>query len=139
MAYGLTNMDINQLIFWGMFGLTVELFFTAITELITKKNLNLMGHSSIWMFPIYAFGLSYGFDFIKLIIPNDFLRYFSYPFWIWAVEIIIGYPTSKLGVRIWDYRYLPQKKHWKGIISYVHFPVWILFGILVEMVKNLLN
>ena len=122
-----------------MFGLTVELFFTAITELITKKNLNLMGHSSIWMFPIYAFGLSYGFDLIKLIIPNDFLRYFSYPFWIWAVEIIIGYPTSKLGVRIWDYRYLPHKKHWKGIISYVHFPVWILFGILVEMVNNLVN
>jgi len=47
MACGLTNMDINQLIFWGMFGLTVELFFTAITELITKKNLYLMGHSSI--------------------------------------------------------------------------------------------
>ena len=132
MACGLTNMDINQFIFWGMFGLTVELFFTAITELVTKKNFNLMGL-------IYAFGLSYGFDLIKLIIPNDFLRYFSYPFWIWAVEIIIGYPTSKLGVRIWDYRYLPQKKHWKGIISYVHFPAWILFGILVEMVKNLLK
>ena len=76
MACGLTNMDINQFIFWGMFGLTVELFFTAITKLITKKNLNLMGHSSIWMFPIYALGLSYGFDLIKLIIPNDFLRYF---------------------------------------------------------------
>ena len=139
MACGLTDMDINQLIFWGMFGVTVELFFTAITELITKKNLNLMGHSSIWMFPIYAFGLSYGFDLIKLIISNDFLRYISYPFWIWAVEIIVGYPSSKLGVRIWDYRYLPDNKHWQGIISYVHFPAWILFGILVEFVKKLVN
>ena len=42
MACGLTNMDINQLIFWGMFGVTVEIFFTAITELITKKNLILI-------------------------------------------------------------------------------------------------
>ena len=139
MACGLIDMDINQFIFWGMFGLTVELFFTAITELITKKNLNLMGHSSIWMFPIYAFGLSYGFDLIKLIIPNEFLRYLSYPFWIWAVEIFIGYPAIKLGVRIWDYRYLPDNKHWQGIISYVHFPVWIFFGILVEMVKKLVH
>ena len=73
MVCGLTNMDIHQFIFWGMFGLTVELFFTAITELITKKNLNLMGHSSIWMFPIYTFGQ-------------------------W--EKNIGYPTSNLGVRI---------------------------------------
>ena len=83
-----------------MFGLTVELLFTACLELITKKNYNLMGHTSIWMFPIYAFGLTYGLDFIKEIIPYDFIRYCSYPFWIWGVEIIIGYPGTKLDMRI---------------------------------------
>jgi len=129
-------MVINHLLFWGMFGLTVELLFTACLGLITKKNYNLMGHTSIWMFPIYSLGLTYGFDFIKQIIPLDFLRYFSYPFWIWVVEILIGYPASKLGVRIWDYRYLSDNKHFKGIISYVHFPVWILFGVLVELVDK---
>ena len=132
------NMHINHLLFWGMFGLTVELFFTALVELFTKKNYNLMGHSSLWMFPIYALGLTYGFDFVKHIIPNDFLRYISYPFWIWGVEIMIGYPAIKLGIRIWDYRYLSANKHWRGIISYVHFPVWILFGILVELVGQLI-
>ena len=106
-------MKINHLLFWGIFGLTVELLFTALIELITKKNYNLMGHTSIWMFPIYAFGLTYGFDFIKQIIPYDFLRYFSYPFWIWGVELLIGYPTSKLGIKIWDYRYLSDKRQWK--------------------------
>ena len=121
-----------------MFGLTIEVLFTALVGLITKKNYNLMGHTSIWMFPIYAFGLSYGFDLIKQTIPHDFLRYFLYPFWIWGVEILIGYPTSKLGIRIWDYRYLPDKIHWRGIISFVHFPVWILFGILVELVGQLI-
>ena len=131
-------MKINHLLFWGMFGLTVELLFTALIGLITKKNFNLMGHSSIWMFPIYSLGLTYGFDFIKQIIPYDFLRYFSYPFWIWGVELIIGYPTSKLGIRIWDYRYLSDKKHWQGIISFVHFPVWVLFGILVELIGQLI-
>ena len=131
-------MEINHLIFWGMFGLTLEVLFTALREFITKKNYNLMGHTSIWMFPIYAFGLTYGFVFIKEIIPYDIIRYCSYPFWIWGVEIIIGYPATKLGIRIWDYRYLSDNKHWRGIISYVHFPVWILFGILVELVGQLI-
>ena len=128
-------MDIKNLLFWGMFGLTVEISFTALRGLITKKY-NLMGHTSLWMFPIYSFGLTYGFDFIKQIIPVDFFRYFSYPFWIWGLEVIIGYPTSKVGVRIWDYRYLADRQHWQGIISFVHFPVWIFFGILVESVDK---
>ena len=122
-----------------MFGLTVELFFTALVALIKKKNINLIGHTSIWMFPIYSFGLTYGFDFVKEIIALDYLRYLSYPFWIWGIELLIGYPISKFGIRIWDYRYLPDNKHWKGIISFVHFPVWILFGILVELVSNFIK
>ena len=106
--------------------------------LFTKKNYNLTGHSSLWMFPIYALGLTSGFDFVKHIIPNDFLRYISYPFWIWGVELLIGFPAIKLGIRIWDYSYLSGKKHWKGIISFVHFPIWVLFGILVEIVDRLI-
>ena len=51
---------------------------------------------------------------------------------------MIGYPTIKFGIRIWDYRYLSDKKHWRGIISFVHFPIWILFGILVELVDKLI-
>ena len=132
-------MEIKHLLFWGMFGLTVELFFTALVALIKKKNINLIGHTSIWMFPIYSFGLTYGFDFVKEIISLDYLRYLSYPFWIWGVELLIGYPIRKFGIRIWDYRYLSDNKHWRGIISFVHFPVWILFGILVELVSNFIK
>ena len=36
------NMHINHLLFWGMFGLTAELFFTALVGFISKKNYNLM-------------------------------------------------------------------------------------------------
>jgi hypothetical protein len=130
-------LEINQLLFWGIFGLIIELIFTALVDSLSKKNLNLIGHTSLWMFPVYSLGLSYGFDFVQQIITNDFIRYLSYPFWIWLVEILIGYPAVKVGVRIWDYSYLPNNKHWKGIISIVHFPVWILFGVLVELVDSL--
>ena len=132
-------MEIKHLLFWGMFGLTVELFFTALVASNKKRDINLIGYTSIWMFPIYSLGLTYGFDFVKEIIPLSYLRYLSYPFWIWGVELLIGYPISKFGIRIWDYRYLSDNKHWKGIISFVHFPVWILFGILVELVSNFIK
>lgn len=122
-----------------MFGLSLEIFFTAITDLFLKRDFNLKGHTSLWMFPIYSLGLTYGFDIVQQIISNDFIWYLSYPLWIWLVEILVGYPASKIGIRIWDYRYLSNNRHWKGIISFVHFPVWVVFGILVELVHSLLN
>ena len=131
-------IQINHLLFWGMFGLTFEILFTAFENLYLKRKFNLMGHTSLWMFPIYSLGLSYGFDLVQYIISNDFIRYLSYPFWIWLVEILVGYPMIQIGIRIWDYRYLSDDMHWKGIVSYVHFPVWIVFGILVEFIDKLL-
>ena len=131
-------MQFNQLLFWGIFGLVIEIFFTALVDLISKKNFNLIGHTSLWMFPIYSLGLTYGFDFVQYLISNDILRYLSYPFWIWMVEVLVGYPATSIGLRIWDYNYLPNNRHWKGIISFVHFPVWVLFGILVESVDKLI-
>ena len=82
-------MKINYLLFWGLFGLITEIFFTALVNLISKKDFNLTGHTSLWMFPIYSLGLTYGFDFVQQIIENDYIRYLSYPFWIWLVEILV--------------------------------------------------
>ena len=85
-----------------MFGLCCEIIFTALFNLFTKKKYNLIGHTSLWMFPIYSIGLTYGFSLVQYIIPNSFIRFLSYPLWIWLVEILVGYPTSKIGIRIWD-------------------------------------
>jgi len=131
-------MYISEILFWGMFGICAEVAFTAIFDLITKKKIALMGHTSFWMFPIYAFGLSYGFDLAESIITNDIVCYLSYPIWVWMIEILVGYPLLKIGIRLWNYSYLSKGKHWKGIISFVHFPVWILLGILVEYIKQIL-
>ncbi len=30
------------------------------------------------------------------------------------------------------------QKHWKGIIRFVHFPIWISLGIMVEHIKEIL-
>lgn len=128
-------MEVNELMFWGVFGLFVELCFTALRALIQKKQWSLIGHTSIWMFPIYAFGLTYGFDFIEYLITTDFVRYLTYPFWIWAVELAVGIPALYLGLRLWDYNYLPKWLHWKGVISFAHYPLWAGFGVMVELIK----
>ena len=132
-------IEIHHLLFWGMFGLCSEIIFTALANLFSNKAYNLMGRTSVWMFPIYSIGLTYGFSLVQNIISNDFMRYLSYPLWIWLIEILVGFPASKFGIRIWDYRYLPDNRHWKGIISFIHFPIWVFFGFLVEFVDKLLK
>jgi hypothetical protein len=128
-------MLIGELVFWGCFGLAVELCFTALRHLIIHRQLNLVGHTSLWMFPIYAFGLSYGFDFVMWLIEDDTIRYLTYPFWIWIIELLVGIPTFKKEIKLWDYSYLPAHLHWRGIISFAHYPLWAGFGILVELIK----
>ena len=131
-------MNVPEILFWGMFGICAEIAFTSIFDLITKKKITLMGHTSLWMFPIYAFGLSYGFDLAETVIQNNIVRYLSYPIWVWMIEILVGYPLLKFGIRLWNYSYLSKQKNWKGIISFVHFPIWIFLGILVEYIKQIL-
>jgi len=114
-----------------MFGMFIEICFTA----LGKRSFNLIGHTSVWMFPVYALGLTYGFDFIEFCIPHQGSRYLSYPFWIWFVEILFGGLVSRVGIKAWDYTYLPESLHWRGLISFAHFPAWVLFGVLVEIMR----
>ena len=75
---------------------------------------------------------------VKSLIQNNIVRYLSYPIWVWMIEILLGYPLLKLVIRIWDYSYLSKQKNWKGIISFVHLPICILLGILLEYIKQIL-
>ena len=100
---------------------------------ISKPNpdLSLKGSVSLWMIPIYGFGLTYGFDFIRYVMPSpDLIRWLSYPIWIWALEIAVGMPTKN---KLWDYSDI--KYNWNGVISFVHYPAWLLFGIFIEKLR----
>ncbi len=126
--------------FWGCFGLVTELVFTALRKLVAKsafsqKEWALVGHTSLWMFPIYALGLSYGFDFLVWLISNDLVRWSVYPLCIWAVELGVSRVTDRWKIKLWSYEYLPDWAHYRGIISYVHYPLWAIFGIIVETIK----
>ena len=133
-------MIFETILFWGCFGLITELTFTALRKLVAKsafsqKEWALVGHTSLWMFPVYAFGLSYGFDFIIWLIESDIIRWLSYPFWIWVVELAVSKITERWNIKLWSYDYLPSWAHYKGIISYAHYPLWVAFGVIVEAIK----
>ena len=127
-----------RVLFFGMLGVSLELLFVALRQSWKTKNKALIGHASLFMFPIYGLGLTFGFDIIEFVIPYTIVRWLSYPFWIWMIEIAVGSLAVKRGIRIWDYRYLPKLFHWKGIISFAHLPVWIMFGMTVEFFRNTL-
>ena len=115
-----------------MIGVSIELVFNAIrTTLMKKGDLSLKGIVSLWMIPIYGFGLTYGFDFIRCVSPESYLiRWLTYPLWVWAVEIIIGLPTKN---KLWDYS--DMKYNWRGVINFQYYPAWLLFGILIERLR----
>ena len=43
-------MHISEVLFWGMFGICEEVGFTAFLDLLTKKRIALMGHTSLFGF-----------------------------------------------------------------------------------------
>ena len=75
-------------------------------------------------------GMSIGDSLLDYFSEEDIIRWLSYPFWIWAVEIAVGLPTKR---RLWNYSDI--KYNWKGVISIKHFPAWVAFGILIEKLR----
>ena len=128
---------IESIILYSMVGVSIEIVFNAIRYSLKYKPYNyaLKGEVSIWMFFIYGFGLTYGFDLIHHIMSyvssDEVIRWLSYPLWIWAVEIMVGLPTKR---NLWNYSDI--KYNWKGVISIKHYPAWVAFGILIENLRT---
>ena len=130
-------MLINLLIF-GSLGMTIEILFNGILSyaLGRRNSLCLKGEISVWMFPVYALGLTYGFDIVEQTITTTTLRWLSYPLWVWAIELLVGIPAMHTIGKLWDYSDIPYNLHWRGIISFFHAPFWVLFGIIFEILRH---
>ena len=127
---------IPEMLILASFAMALEVIFNAARTALTKSDERwpLKGTVSIWMFLVYAFGLTYGFDAIYIIMSyishSNIVRWLSYPLWIWLIEILIGSWTDN---KLWDYSDIPF--NWKGVISLLHFPAWIIFGVLFEYLR----
>jgi uncharacterized membrane protein len=127
---------IISIFLYATIGATIELVFNAIRIYLSNndKDIALKGSVSIWMLPIYGFGLTYGFDIIyyimNMVSTQSLVRWLSYPLWVWFAEIAIGLPTKN---RLWDYSDI--KYNWKGVLSLKHYPAWVVFGVLIETLR----
>lgn len=123
----------TRFMIFALGGLLGEVFFTAAGRAF-HGDWNLHGHTSPWM--MIDYGL---FGVILMPVANLLIRKgvplpvraFFYMLVIYAVEYTSGIIfTWGLGLRIWDYSYLPYNLH--GQITLYTAPVWYALGFLAE-------
>lgn len=129
---------------FGCLGITTEIFFTAITGALNAIQAGeaidwaLVGKSYIWMFPIYGLaGIAFPPMVDRLMQVNILLRMALYASGILIVEFITGGLLDLItGSCPWEYT---TGWHIMGYIRLDYFPLWALFGLMVERVYLLLK
>lgn len=113
----------------GTLGWCLEILFTALHSL-RRRDLTLMGHTSIWMFPIYGSGclLTPLFQVLKKL--PVFLRGCIYASLIFLVEYFSGSLLSKKKLCPWNYG--KSRWHIHEVIRLDYLPCWFLVGLLYE-------
>jgi len=125
---------------YGLLGWCWEVVWTAIRDKASgkQKDWRLLGHSYLWMFPIYGLLAPLGEPIHDALRPHFWLlRGTAYLIGIWAVEYVTGWALRKLtGKCPWDYSHL--RWNIQGIITLEYAPVWFLFGLGFERVHDAL-
>lgn len=128
----------------GMTGITIEVFFTALSEVffsfISRNpiSMKLKGHSYIYMFFIYSMAL----PILDLIYPSLkkiylFIRLLIYSLIIIIIEFFIGlFLELIIGVCPWKYS---SGLHVYGYTRIDYMLLWMFFGFLIERLYILLN
>lgn len=113
----------------GLTGMCIEVVFTSACS-IKKKDKTLMGHSSVWMFPIYGLASIIGDIYPKIAKWPKLLRAFLYGICFLIVEFISGSILTGFGVCPWSYKGCMFSV--KDIIRLDFFPLWMMAGLLYE-------
>ncbi len=107
----------------------MEILFTALDS-YRKRELQLMGQTSLWMFPIYGMAA-----FLKPIcrmlrkLPTG-IRALFYSMFIFLGEYVSGSILKKFKVCPWDYS--QAKTNIKGVIRLDFAPFWMIAGLIFE-------
>lgn len=109
----------------------MEIIFTSVTT-FQKKDMRLMGKTSIWMFPIYGMA-----SCIEKVYPHIqkwpvFCRGGLYSAGILTGEYISGSILKKMKVCPWDYS--DAKYNVNGLIRFDFFPLWMVAGLVFERI-----
>lgn len=119
----------NKFILCGVIGWCAEILWTGLHSLMNGQ-LKLMGHSSLWMFPIY--GCAALIEPLSRIYKkfSTFVRGLIYMVHIFFAEFISGAVLRKLGICPWDYTGMPFNI--EGLIRLDYAPLWFGLGLFYE-------
>jgi uncharacterized membrane protein len=134
MNSNLKKIRIISFLLMGCLGITTEIFFTAIYDIVMNKSENpmiLKGYSYIWMFPIYGLSaLTFPVIAKKLSPLPQMIRSLIVGIGILVVEYISGYFLRKLtGFCPWEYK---EGMHIHGLIRLDFYPFWVAFAFILE-------
>lgn len=126
---------------YGIAGWCAEIVWTAVTERFRgrQKDWRLIGHTSLWMLPIYGLAAPL-YEPVHNALRGQFflVRGLVYMAGIWAVEYATGWLLRRLtGQCPWDYSRL-RGSLGGGLIALEYAPVWFAFGLLLEPLHNAL-
>ena len=130
------------LVAMGCIGITTEIFFTAICDIIAQwpdiDSWALKGVSYIWMFPIYGIaGIAFPAIMPYITRLPFILRMCIYGIGILVIEFITGWLLDIFTGRCpWEYT---SGWHLMGYIRFDYLPLWALFGGLVEKIITFLQ
>lgn len=117
----------------GLTGWCMEIIFTALDS-FRRRDMRLMGQTSLWMFPIYgsACFLSLLYRPLKKFPP--FFRGCIYAACIHIGEYLTGSFLDKHKICPWNY----ENSRWniRRVIRLDYFPNWLLAGLLFEKILS---
>ena len=115
----------------GLLGWSLEIFWTGLHSLF-KRDRQLMGHSSLWMFPIY--GMAALIRPVYRILRNHsaFFRGMFYSAGIFCCEYLSGSFLKKHHLCPWDYSSSPFNIN--GVIRLDYAPLWMAAGLIFERI-----
>lgn len=113
----------------GLAGWCMEILFTAFNS-FRRREMKLMGNTSIWMFPIYGMAALIGPLYILIRRLPALLRGMIYSAGIFFFEFVCGSLLKKHGACPWDYSKAKLNLH--GLIRLDYAPVWMIAGLIFE-------
>ena len=120
---------LNKFFKCGLAGWCMEIIFTALDSL-RRRDMRLMGRTSLWMFPIYGSACFLTILHHPLKKFPAFIRGCVYAVCIYTGEYLTGRFLDKYHICPWNY----ERSRWqiKRIIRLDYFPNWLLAGLLFE-------
>lgn len=119
----------NKFILCGVIGWCAEILWTGLHSL-AGGHFKLMGHSSLWMFPIY--GCAAMIEPLSKIYArcNTIFRGLVYMIHIFFGEFAFGMLLKRFHVCPWDYSEAPYNID--GVIRLDYAPLWFGLGLFYE-------